>query len=102
MPEPQTDQAARIAELAQETGRSVATAESLTSGAVAGRLGAAPEAAVGTSLDDVQRAHIQTVLRQCGWKVAGAGNAAERLGMKRGTLQFRMKKLGIRRPDLSG
>jgi nicotinamide-nucleotide amidase len=44
MPEPQTDQAARIAELAQETGRSVATAESLTSGAVAGRLGAAPEA----------------------------------------------------------
>ena len=45
MPEPQTDQAARIAELAQETGRSVATAESLTSGAVAGRLGAAPEAA---------------------------------------------------------
>ena len=45
MPEPQTDQAARIAELAQETGRSVATAESLTSGAVAGRLGAAPGAA---------------------------------------------------------
>jgi transcriptional regulator with PAS, ATPase and Fis domain len=54
--------------------------------------------AVGTSLDDVQRAHIQEVLRQCGWKVAGKGNAAERLGLKRGTLQFRMKKLGIERP----
>ncbi len=52
----------------------------------------------GTSLDDVQRTHIEEVLRQCGWKVAGKGNAADRLGLKRGTLQFRMKKLGIRRP----
>ena len=56
-------------------------------------------AAAGTTLDDVQRAHIQEVLRQCGWKVAGRGNAAERLGLKRGTLQFRMKKLGISRPS---
>jgi len=52
----------------------------------------------GTRLDDVQRAHIEAVLRQCGWKIAGKGNAAERLGLKRGTLQFRMNKLGIRRP----
>jgi transcriptional regulator with GAF, ATPase, and Fis domain len=51
-----------------------------------------------TRLDAVQRSHIEAVLRQCGWKVAGRGNAAERLGLKRGTLQFRMKKLGIRRP----
>jgi formate hydrogenlyase transcriptional activator len=51
-----------------------------------------------SSLDEVQRAHIQAVLRQCGWRVAGRGNAAERLGLKRGTLQFRMKKLGIQRP----
>ena len=47
----------------------------------------------------MQRAHIEAVLRQCGWKVAGKGNAADRLGLKRGTLQFRMKKLGIRRPE---
>jgi transcriptional regulator with PAS, ATPase and Fis domain len=53
----------------------------------------------GASLDDVQRVHILDVLKQCGWKVAGKGNAAERLGLKRGTLQFRMKKLGIRRPE---
>jgi transcriptional regulator with GAF, ATPase, and Fis domain len=52
-----------------------------------------------TRLDDVQRAHIEAVLRQCGWKIAGKGNAAERLGLKRGTLQFRMRKLGIRRPE---
>jgi transcriptional regulator with GAF, ATPase, and Fis domain len=56
------------------------------------------EAAAGPSLDAVQRAHIEAVLRECGWKVAGKGNAADRLGLKRGTLQFRMKKLGIRRP----
>ena len=31
----------------------------------------------GTRLDDVQRAHIEAVLRQCGWKIAGKGNAAE-------------------------
>jgi formate hydrogenlyase transcriptional activator len=59
--------------------------------------GTAPVGSGGT-LDDVQRSHIEAVLRQCGWKVAGKGNAAERLGMKRGTLQFRMKKLGIDRP----
>jgi formate hydrogenlyase transcriptional activator len=64
----------------------------------AGFLGGTRGQAAGTSLDDVQRAHIQEVLRQCGWKVAGKGNAAERLGLKRGTLQFRMKKLGIERP----
>src|SRR4030095_9774938 len=52
-----------------------------------------------TRLDDVQRAHIEAVLRQCGWKIAGKGNAADRLGLKRGTLQFRMRKLGIRRAD---
>jgi DNA-binding NtrC family response regulator len=56
------------------------------------------ETPAGSRLDDVQRAHIEAVLRQCGWKIAGKGNAAERLGVKRGTLQFRMKKLGIQRP----
>jgi formate hydrogenlyase transcriptional activator len=59
---------------------------------------ASEEPPAGGSLDDVQRAHIQAVLQRCRWKIAGRGNAAERLGMKRGTLQFRMKKLGIRRP----
>src|SRR4029453_15312501 len=44
----------------------------------------------GTRLDEVERRHIEAVLRQCGWKLAGRGNAAERLGLKRGTLQFRM------------
>ena len=54
----------------------------------------------GTALMDIEREHIQAVLRACGWKVAGRGNAADRLGVKRSTLQFRMKKLGILRPQM--
>jgi formate hydrogenlyase transcriptional activator len=59
-----------------------------------------PAAGTGTALQDIERAHIQAVLRACGWKVAGRGNAADRLGVKRSTLQFRMKKLGILRPQM--
>ena len=51
-----------------------------------------------TSLQDVERKHILSVLETCGWKVKGRGNAAEQLGLKESTLRARMKKLGIRRP----
>jgi transcriptional regulator with GAF, ATPase, and Fis domain len=50
------------------------------------------------NLDEVERAHIVSVLEACAWKVRGKGGAAERLGLKRTTLQSRMKKLGIERP----
>jgi len=54
----------------------------------------------GTTLKSVERAHIQEVLHECGWKINGFGNAAERLGLHPNTLRFRMKKLGIiRRPS---
>jgi transcriptional regulator with GAF, ATPase, and Fis domain len=46
----------------------------------------------------IERAHIIRVLEECGWKVRGKDGAAERLGLKRTTLQSRMKKLGIQRP----
>ena len=64
-------------------------------------LEAAPLAAVGpeASLAEAERAHIRTVLDACGWKISGKGNAADRLGLNRSTLQFRMKKLGIARPE---
>jgi len=52
----------------------------------------------GENLDEVQRAHILRVLQSCDWKIHGEGGAAERLGLKRTTLQSRMKKLGIERP----
>ena len=51
------------------------------------------------SLADAERAHIKAVLEECGWRISGKGNAAERLGLKRSTLQFRMKKLAIERPE---
>jgi len=46
-------------------------------------------------LDGVQRAHIESVLERCGWRINGTGNAAERLGIHPYTLRFRMKKLGV-------
>jgi transcriptional regulator with GAF, ATPase, and Fis domain len=49
----------------------------------------------GTTLSSIERAHIQDVLRACGWRINGAGIAAERLGLHPNTLRFRMKKLGI-------
>ncbi|MET0287054.1 MAG: sigma-54 dependent transcriptional regulator [Polyangiales bacterium] len=47
----------------------------------------------------VSRAHILAVLEATRWVVAGPDGAAARLGMKRSTLNFRMKKLGITRDD---
>jgi formate hydrogenlyase transcriptional activator len=48
------------------------------------------------TLDEAERKQIVSVLEQTNWVVAGANGAAARLGMKRSTLQFRMRKLGIR------
>jgi DNA-binding NtrC family response regulator len=45
----------------------------------------------------VSKAHIRSVLQATNWVVAGPYGAAARLGMKRSTLIFRMKKLGIDR-----
>src|SRR5688500_12483993 len=58
---------------------------------------AAPGA--GDTLDAVQRSHIERVLRECGGRINGAGNAAVRLGIHPNTLRFRIKKLGVERPD---
>ncbi len=50
------------------------------------------------TIGDVERAHILKVLEETRWRLTGAGGAAEQLGLKRTTLQSRMKKLGIARP----
>ena len=50
------------------------------------------------TIEEVERAHIEKVLAACDWKIRGKGGAAEHLGLKRTTLQSRMKKLGIERP----
>jgi len=58
----------------------------------------APAEGTPDHLDAVQRAHIETVLQRCGWRINGAGNAAECLGLHPNTLRFRMRKLGLVRP----
>ena len=57
---------------------------------------------VSENLDAVQRAHIESVLERCGWRINGSGNTAERLGIHPNTLRFRMKKLGVMCPDGRG
>jgi formate hydrogenlyase transcriptional activator len=49
------------------------------------------------SLEDVERQHIVAVLEETGWRVSGDRGAATILGLKRTTLEARMKKLGISR-----
>jgi formate hydrogenlyase transcriptional activator len=51
-------------------------------------------------LDDAEREHILRVLRESGGVIGGPAGAATRLGLKRTTLHFKMKKLGITRADL--
>ena len=50
------------------------------------------------TLEEADRQHILSALERSNWVLAGRNGAAARLGMKRSTLQFRMRKLGIVRP----
>jgi len=50
------------------------------------------------TLEEAERQHILRALKQTQWRIAGPKGAAKILGMKRTTLQARMRKLGIRRP----
>ena len=50
------------------------------------------------TLEEAERQHILRALRQTEWRIAGPRGAATLLGMKRTTLQARIRKLGIRRP----
>ncbi len=64
--------------------------------------GADGSAATADTLDAIQRAHIEAILAECGWRINGRRNAAERLGLHPNTLRFRMKKLGIVCPGRRG
>jgi formate hydrogenlyase transcriptional activator len=50
------------------------------------------------TLEEAERQHILRALKQTQWRIAGPKGAALLLGMKRTTLQARMRKLRIRRP----
>jgi len=51
------------------------------------------------TLEEIERRHILHVLDKTNWVFSGPNGAAAKLGMKRPTLQFRMRKLGISRPS---
>lgn len=48
-----------------------------------------------TTLEDAERAHILDALHRFNWRIGGPYGAAVRLGLKRTTLAYKMKKLGI-------
>ena len=54
----------------------------------------------GSTLKEAEREHIKSILKETNGLVSGPKGAAARLGMKRSTLNFRMKKLGIIRPPM--
>ena len=53
-------------------------------------------------LIDVEREHVRNVLEMSGWRIRGAGGAADRLGLPPTTLETRMAKLGLRRANRGG
>jgi formate hydrogenlyase transcriptional activator len=56
-----------------------------------------PTATVGTTLEEIERNHIQRMLTTTLWRIEGRRGAAELLGLKPSTLRSRLRKLGIRR-----
>ena len=57
--------------------------------------GAGPDFA---TLAQAEREHILRALEESNWILGGPQGSAARLGLKRTTLQSRMRKLGIARP----
>jgi formate hydrogenlyase transcriptional activator len=53
----------------------------------------------GVTLETVERDHILKVLDDAKWVIGGPTGAAARLGLNRTTLNHRMRKLGIMRPQ---
>jgi formate hydrogenlyase transcriptional activator len=50
------------------------------------------------TLEDTVRQKILTACQRANWKLGGPRGAAARLGLKRNTLYYKMKRLGITRP----
>ena len=61
--------------------------------------GAVNEVSKKFDLHQAECNHILRALEQTGWRISGPGGSAEILGLKRTTLQSKMRKLGIERPQ---
>jgi formate hydrogenlyase transcriptional activator len=59
-----------------------------------------PKADGAATLEAVERDHILRVLGESSWVIGGPKGAAARLGLNRTTLNHRMRKLGITRPQV--
>jgi formate hydrogenlyase transcriptional activator len=85
-----------------ELRNSSSSADRLSSGPAVSLAGSAAEttplAGSINTLEETQRQHILRALRQTEWRISGPRGAAKLLGIKRTTLQARMRKLGIKRP----
>jgi formate hydrogenlyase transcriptional activator len=69
-------------------------------GSLSSRRSASAPPKVTETLEQAERRHIIDALEATNWVIGGAGGAAARLGMKRSTLQFRMRKLAIEKPPV--
>jgi PAS domain S-box-containing protein len=58
-----------------------------------------PVTSTSASLHDAERDHILRVLREAKGMISGPDGAAKRLGLKRTTLNSKLRKLGIKRSD---
>jgi formate hydrogenlyase transcriptional activator len=56
---------------------------------------------IDATLESAERKHILRVLRECGGLISGPRGAAAKLGLKRTTLQSKMRKLRISRHMLA-
>jgi formate hydrogenlyase transcriptional activator len=87
-----------VSELKSATGAGGAGDDSSPSLSSASLTSSVSSSASISTLEDAERQHILRALRRTEWRIAGPKGAAVVLGMKRTTLQARMRKLGIRRP----
>jgi PAS domain S-box-containing protein len=63
------------------------------------QLTAEPVKEPSANLHDAEREHILRILREAKGMISGPAGAAKRLGLKRTTLNSKLKKLGIKRSD---
>jgi formate hydrogenlyase transcriptional activator len=91
-----------IRELENFIERSVILSEGPALKAPLAELKAESHASAESSLESTEKEHILRILRESGGMVSGPQGAARRLGVKRTTLQSKMKRLGITRKDYSG
>ncbi|MFZ5831220.1 MAG: sigma 54-interacting transcriptional regulator [Planctomycetota bacterium] len=77
--------------------QSAATPAPVPTAAAVSQTPAPPPTAI--TLADAERKHILDALDETGWVVGGPKGAAARLGMKRSMLYWKMKQLGISRPE---